>query len=196
MALFDGCLGAGAPDFYLFFASFSHKSALFRLFYDFMNASRAILSLWDQTMHMLCCVIPCVMIMTPATNINTQYNSASLLNLRPSLDSPLLAKFVTDVGRLREQQASHNEKEYYENKTTKKHCKRRSGPRSGVRLRMRRRGMKTPLPAITFGSARSIRNKMDELCTNCNFIQEYRDSAIIAITETWLQDRDADSSDY
>ncbi|KAK4324485.1 hypothetical protein Pmani_004892 [Petrolisthes manimaculis] len=132
--------------------------------------------------------------MTAATNVNIQYDSASILSLRPPLDSPLPAEFINDISRLQEVQASHNEKEYSENATTKKHRKRRRGRRSGVRVRMRRRGMKTPLPAITFGNIRSIRNKMNELCTNCKFIQEYRDSAVIALTETWLQDRDADST--
>lgn len=54
--------------------------------------------------------------------------------------------------------------------------------------------MKTLLSAITFGNVRSIINKIVELCTNCKFIREYRDSAIIALTETWLEDRDADST--
>ena len=43
-----------------------------------------------------------------------------------------------------------------------------------------------------FGNVRSIRNKIDELSANCKYIQEYRDSALIALTETWLQDQDAD----
>lgn len=134
------------------------------------------------------------MMVTAASNVNMQYDSASLLDLRPSLDSPLPAEFINDVRRLQELQASHNEKKYSENATTRKHRKGRRGRRSGVRVRMRRRGTRTPLPAITFGNIRSIRNKMDELCTNCKFIREYRDSAVIALTETWLQDRDADST--
>ena len=134
------------------------------------------------------------MMVTAAMDVNMRYDSASLLSLRPPLDSPPPAEFIDVVRRLRELQASHNEKEYPENAATERHRKRRRGRRSGVRVRMRRRGMKTPLPAITFGNIRSIRNKMDELCTNCKFIQEYRDSAVIALTETWLQDRDADST--
>lgn len=54
--------------------------------------------------------------------------------------------------------------------------------------------MRTPLPTITFGNVRSIRNKIDELSGNCKYIHEYRDSALIALTETWLQDQDADST--
>lgn len=54
--------------------------------------------------------------------------------------------------------------------------------------------MRTPLPTITFGNVRSIRNKIDELSAYCKYTHEYRDSALIVLTETWLQDQDADST--
>ena len=72
--------------------------------------------------------------------------------------------------------------------------RKRRGRRGGVRERVKRRGQKTPLPVITFGNVQSIRNKVDELAAKCKFYREYRESAIIALSETWLQDRDADST--
>lgn len=60
-----------------------------------------------------------------------------------------------------------------------------------MRVKIRRRGIRTPLPALTFGNVGSLRNKT-ELSANCKYLYEYRESAIIALTETWLQDRDAD----
>ena len=61
-------------------------------------------------------------------------------------------------------------------------------------MRLRRRGIRTPLPVVMFGNVRSFRNKIDELPANCKYSQEYRKSALIALTETWLQERDADET--
>lgn len=52
---------------------------------------------------------------------------------------------------------------------------------------MRRQGIRTPLPAVTFGNVQSIGNKGDELAINCKYIRDYRESGFIAITESWLQ---------
>ena len=70
----------------------------------------------------------------------------------------------------------------------------RRGRRGGLRERVKRRGQRTALPVITFGNVQSIRNKTDELAAKCRFYREYRESAIIALSETWLQERDADST--
>ena len=45
-----------------------------------------------------------------------------------------------------------------------------------------------------FGNVRSLRNKIDELSANCKYSHEYRKSALISLTETWLQERDADGT--
>ena len=70
----------------------------------------------------------------------------------------------------------------------------RRGRRGGVRERIKRRGYRTALPVITFGNVQSIRNKTDELAAKCKFYHEYRESAVIALSETWLQDKDANST--
>ena len=45
-------------------------------------------------MFVICGVILCFMMVTAATNVNMQYDSASLLSLRPPLNAPLPAKFI------------------------------------------------------------------------------------------------------
>ena len=71
----------------------------------------------------------------------------------------------------------------------------RRGRRGGIRARCRRRGPKTPLPMIVTGNARSIRNKTDELAALARWNFAYRESALICLTETWLQPgKDPDSA--
>lgn len=72
--------------------------------------------------------------------------------------------------------------------------KRRRGKRAGVRVRTRKRLFKPPLPTVMFGNVRSLRNKIDEFTSNCKFNSEFRDSSMICLTETWLEQRDADST--
>ena len=72
--------------------------------------------------------------------------------------------------------------------------KRRRGRRGGIRARVRRRGIRTPLPTVIFGNVQSVRNKIDELAANCKFLSEYRESALIGLSETWLQENDPDST--
>ena len=62
-----------------------------------------------------------------------------------------------------------------------------------MKVRCRKRGLKVPLPTVTFGNVRSIRNKCDELETLVKYQHDYKDSCIIGLTETWLQDIDTDS---
>ena len=72
--------------------------------------------------------------------------------------------------------------------------KRKRGCRGGARLKYRRRKHRTPVPSLMFGNARSLRNKIDELSAHCKFDYAYRDCSIMAFSETWLQDRDSDST--
>ncbi|XP_076033704.1 uncharacterized protein LOC143020810 [Oratosquilla oratoria] len=47
---------------------------------------------------------------------------------------------------------------------------------------------------MVFGNVRSVRNKIDELAACCRFQHEYRESAVIALTETWLEEKDSDGT--
>ena len=66
------------------------------------------------------------------------------------------------------------------------------GKRGGVRLRMRRRKYKLPLPSIVLGNAQSLGNKCDELIACCKFQNEYREANLICFSETWLSPDQAD----
>ena len=68
-----------------------------------------------------------------------------------------------------------------------RHCPRR-GKRAGVRLKTRRRKNKLYAPTVVFGNVRSLNNKIDELRTNCRFLHEYRDTCILGLTESWLNE--------
>lgn len=63
---------------------------------------------------------------------------------------------------------------------------RRRGKRGGIRQRVRKRGLRPPLPAITVSNVRSMSNKLDELRANIRYNNEYRNSGLICLTETWL----------
>ena len=71
---------------------------------------------------------------------------------------------------------------------------RKRGRRGGVRARCRRRGSRLPMPMIVTGNARSIRNKIDELSAQVRWNHAFRESSVICITETWLQDTDPDTA--
>lgn len=72
--------------------------------------------------------------------------------------------------------------------------RRKRGRKGGVRERCGRRGTRAALPTVMFGNVRSIRNKSDELEALVRYKYEYRESAMICLTETWLQDKDEDST--
>lgn len=59
---------------------------------------------------------------------------------------------------------------------------------------MRRRGLRTPLPAIIFRNVCSICNITNKLAANCKYIQEYRDGTVIASIESWLLECDVDGT--
>ena len=50
-----------------------------------------------------------------------------------------------------------------------------------------------PMPMIMTGNVRSLRNKTD-ISALCRYDFSYRESSMICLTETWLQDSDPDSS--
>ena len=70
---------------------------------------------------------------------------------------------------------------------------RRRGRRGGIRARCRRRGYRLAMPMMTCGNVQSLRNKIDELTALARFNYTYRESSLICLTETWLQEKDPDS---
>ena len=75
-----------------------------------------------------------------------------------------------------------------------KKVSRRRGRRGGVRARIRRQGCKIPLPVVSIGNVRSLRNKIDELTALCRYDYNFRTSSVICLTETWLNENDPDSA--
>ncbi len=71
---------------------------------------------------------------------------------------------------------------------------RKRGKRGGVRERMKRQSLsRIPLPSIILINAQSLRKKTDELQAHAHFSHEFRDACILAVTETWLAEKDWDS---
>ncbi|KAK3525964.1 hypothetical protein QTP70_011683 [Hemibagrus guttatus] len=71
---------------------------------------------------------------------------------------------------------------------------RRRGKRSGVLVRLRRRGLRTPLPGIFLSNVLSLCNKMDELTLQMNKNRDFPTSCVLCFTETWLCDAILDSA--
>ena len=71
---------------------------------------------------------------------------------------------------------------------------RKRGKQAVLRLRLRKQPLsRIPLPSIILSNARSLRNKADDLQDNVRFQHEFRDACLLAITETWLSERDSDT---
>ena len=64
--------------------------------------------------------------------------------------------------------------------------KTKRGSRGGVRNRLKKRGCRLPLPAITLSNVRSLQNQMDELSALTKYDGDYRRCSLICFTETWL----------
>ncbi|KAK7884958.1 hypothetical protein WMY93_028081 [Mugilogobius chulae] len=74
----------------------------------------------------------------------------------------------------------------------KRHDFRKRGRRGGVRQRLKREGpRRIPLPTITLSNIQSLRSKIDELRANVKFLEEYKNSCLLALTETWLKNQDS-----
>ena len=72
-------------------------------------------------------------------------------------------------------------------------CKRKRGKKGGVKQRLRKLGCKPNLPPLILGNVRSSQNKMEELCTNVKYANEFRSACPMCFTETWLSENVADS---
>ena len=64
--------------------------------------------------------------------------------------------------------------------------KKKRGSRGGIRNRLRRRGSRLPLPALTLSNVRSLHNKMIELTAIIQNDGDYRRTSLFCFTETWL----------
>lgn len=124
-----------------------------------------------------------------ANQVN-KYGRQELLNLRPQVDT-LQQTILENVKWLYEGINGHN---VLRNNISMRKSIRKRGRRGGVRAKLRRRGIKTPLPAGMFGNVQSVRNKIDELAANCKYIRDFRESGFISLTETWLQEKDVDET--
>ena len=71
--------------------------------------------------------------------------------------------------------------------------KRKRGKRGGVRLRLRRRKFRPPLPSIITGNCQSLCNKLDELKACVRFRHEYRESCMMCFSETWFSSKNTDN---
>ena len=69
---------------------------------------------------------------------------------------------------------------------------RKRGKRGGVRIRLRKRHLKPPLPTIVLGNAQSLCNKIDELYACCKHLHEYREANLLCLSETWFNESIAD----
>ena len=72
-------------------------------------------------------------------------------------------------------------------------CKWKRGKKGGVKQRLRKLGCKPYLPSLILGNVRSLQNKMEELCANVKYANEFRSASLMCFTETWLSENVADS---
>ena len=72
-------------------------------------------------------------------------------------------------------------------------CKRKRGKKGGVKQRLRKLGCKPYLPSLILGNVRSIQDKMEELCENVKYSNEFHSASPMYFTETWLSENVADS---
>ncbi len=71
---------------------------------------------------------------------------------------------------------------------------RRWGKRAGALVKLRQRGLRTPLPSIHLANLRSLPNKTDELLLLSRTNKDFSNSAALCFTETWLNDTIPDSA--
>ncbi len=71
---------------------------------------------------------------------------------------------------------------------------RRRGKRAGALVKLRQRGLRTPLPTIHLANLRSLPNKTDKLLLLSRTNKDFSNSAALCFTETWLKDTIPDSA--
>lgn len=117
-------------------------------------------------------------------NVNFRHSESQIMNQRLSYSAAALKAMKTKVNCFKPN--VHLPKEIT-------HTRKR-GRKGGIRARLKRSNGKPPLPAIVTGNARSLNNKLDELQANVNYLCEYRNASLLAITETWFDCDDTNIS--
>ena len=64
--------------------------------------------------------------------------------------------------------------------------RRKRGKKGGIRVRLRRRKCKHPLPTVIFGNVRSVTKQYSELLCCVKYLREYREACALCFNETWL----------
>ncbi|KAK3528919.1 hypothetical protein QTP70_012862 [Hemibagrus guttatus] len=121
----------------------------------------------------------------PDTGSGSSYSREELMNIRATTPVDLFPSFLASTADLLAiliKEARNKVKS------------RRRGKRSGVLVRLRRRGLRTPLPGIFLSNVRSLCNKMDELTLQMNKNRDFPTSCVLCFTETWLCDAIPDSA--
>ncbi|KAK0149989.1 hypothetical protein N1851_009222 [Merluccius polli] len=72
--------------------------------------------------------------------------------------------------------------------------RRRRGRQAGALVRLRQRGLRTPLPGIFLSNVHSLPNKLEELQLLLGNNRDFPSSAVLCFTETWLSGLIPDSA--
>jgi hypothetical protein len=81
----------------------------------------------------------------------------------------------------------------FDNLKELKIARRKRGMKGGVLNSLRKRFSKPPFPSIILTNAQSLCGKMDQLRVLTRFDNSYRESCLLAFSETWLKDSICDA---
>ncbi len=76
----------------------------------------------------------------------------------------------------------------------RRYSTRRQGKHAGALVKLRQRGLRTPLPSIHLANLRSLPNKTDKLLLLSRKNKDFSNSAALCFMETWLNDAILDSA--
>ncbi len=76
----------------------------------------------------------------------------------------------------------------------RRYSTRRQGKHAGALVKLRQRGLRTPLPSIHLAILRSLPNKTDKLLLLSWTNKDFSNSAALCFMETWLNDAIPDSA--
>ncbi|KAK0143434.1 hypothetical protein N1851_018409 [Merluccius polli] len=109
--------------------------------------------------------------------------------IQPTFITGLAAVFATYyVFNLQYQEEAARTLEFVQMK------RRRRGRRAGALVRLRQRGLRTPLPGIFLSNVRSLPNKLEELQLLLGKNRDFPSSAVLCFMETWLSGLIPDSA--
>ena len=74
--------------------------------------------------------------------------------------------------------------------------RRKRGKRAGIRIQIKKRKCRIPMPTFNFGNIRSLRaeNKIDQINCYVKYYQSYKNICILALSESWLVHSDPSES--